>query len=178
MVLIRRWLQNCFANHEECSQSNSSNLYPRRLLEISGDGTMPTLRVIACSDMSMFPYAALSYCWGGSQRVVLQRENYTALSEKLKYDALPQTVKGAVQITRNLGLGHLWIDALCLNSAPPFFKKESHCVWGLSRQLGLSERGAERSKARSQAKNPPNQPTPARAKCVVGQRHTRTQELP
>jgi hypothetical protein len=37
-----------------------------------------------------------------------------------------------------------------LSSAPPFFKRESHIVWGLSRQLGLSERGAERSKARSQ----------------------------
>jgi len=41
-----------------------------------------------------------------------------------------------------------------LSSAPPFFKRESHCVWGLSRQLGLSERGVERSFAPLKAKNP------------------------
>jgi hypothetical protein len=42
-----------------------------------------------------------------------------------------------------------------LSSAPLFFKRESHRVWGLSRQLGLSERDAERgAKLALKAKKP------------------------
>jgi hypothetical protein len=55
-----------------------------------------------------------------------------------------------------------------LSSVPPFFKRESHCVWGLSRQLGLSERGVERSKARSQGEKPSEVKEPLSQCLLVG----------
>jgi hypothetical protein len=67
---------------------------------------------------------------------------------------ISRATAGICQLSIRANFVH--IESVGLSSAPLFFKRESHYVWGLSRQPGLSERGAERgAKLALKAKNPP-----------------------
>jgi hypothetical protein len=58
---------------------------------------------------------ALSYCWGGDQKIKLEtRHILDGKPWHLPEDLLPQTILDAVVTTRNLGIEYLWIDALCI----------------------------------------------------------------
>ncbi|KAK5654255.1 hypothetical protein OQA88_7430 [Cercophora sp. LCS_1] len=60
------------------------------------------------------PYAALSYCWGGSQTLVLSHDTHQAWLAGMEVASLPQTIKDAVAVMQSLGMTYLWIDALCI----------------------------------------------------------------
>ncbi|RSM05556.1 hypothetical protein CDV31_009547 [Fusarium ambrosium] len=59
-------------------------------------------------------YAALSYCWGGKQVVQTTSQTIVRHRTRINFQDLPQTIKDAVIVTENLGLDHLWVDALCI----------------------------------------------------------------
>lgn len=65
------------------------------------------------------PYAALSYCWGGSQSMILTTSNVDSLTQRIDRSKLPQTVEDAIKSVRRLGLRFLWIDALCIMQDSP-----------------------------------------------------------
>ncbi|KAK0613188.1 heterokaryon incompatibility protein-domain-containing protein [Immersiella caudata] len=115
MQLARGWLQECVAEHKQCVTSDAAGVGPKRLLRIDEiDGEL-LLRVVECSDLSTVPhYAALSYCWGGQQTVVLNCENRDAWADGLPASAIPKTIHDACNVTRDLGLNHLWVDSLCI----------------------------------------------------------------
>ncbi|KAJ3467886.1 hypothetical protein MRS44_005450 [Fusarium solani] len=60
------------------------------------------------------PYAALSYCWGGEQIVQTTAQSILRHRTRINFQDLPQTIKDAVVVTENIGLEHLWVDALCI----------------------------------------------------------------
>jgi hypothetical protein len=66
------------------------------------------------SNISPLQYAALSYCWGGDQSVVLLQRNLQSWFSEIPYSSLPQTIKDAIKITSELSLVYLWVDALCI----------------------------------------------------------------
>lgn len=62
-------------------------------------------------------YAALSYCWGDSPGLELNKttmENVTSRFDPFPLDKLPHTLQEAVRMTRSLRIAYLWIDALCI----------------------------------------------------------------
>lgn len=62
-------------------------------------------------------YAALSYCWGDSPGLELNKttmENVTSRLDPFPLDKLPLTLQEAVRMTRSLRIKYLWIDALCI----------------------------------------------------------------
>ena len=61
-------------------------------------------------------YITLSHCWGGTLR-----QDHTTMASTLRsrqsrilYDELPHSFRDAVEITRQLRVRYLWIDALCI----------------------------------------------------------------
>jgi hypothetical protein len=67
-------------------------------------------------------YVALSHCWGlptdaEKEQFCTTRKNYDHRLEGFSIDDLPKTFTDAVQVTRELGKQHLWIDALCIIQA-------------------------------------------------------------
>ena len=56
----------------------------------------------------------LSHCWGTLKCLTLTSVNYKYLEAGFKLIELPKTFREAVEITRNLGIRYLWIDALCI----------------------------------------------------------------
>ena len=60
------------------------------------------------------PYAALSYCWGDAQNVVLTKANVEAWYTEISVSSLPQSIQDALLVVNRLGLEYLWVDALCI----------------------------------------------------------------
>lgn len=65
-------------------------------------------------DLSTVEYAALSYVWGGPQRVTLLNQNRAALQQDGALKDLPRTLADAIAFTAALRFRYLWIDAICI----------------------------------------------------------------
>ena len=59
-------------------------------------------------------YAALSYCWGKSPPFITLASSIKEYLEGIELSSMPKTFQDAVQVTRDLGIRFLWIDALCI----------------------------------------------------------------
>lgn len=89
---------------------------PRRLLDVDAFKS-PCLDLRLVEDAnSNYPYATLSHCWGK----VTGAKSTTTIStlnerrKRISFSDMPLTFRHAVEITRNLKLRYLWIDALCI----------------------------------------------------------------
>ncbi|KAH9226247.1 hypothetical protein K456DRAFT_1903963, partial [Colletotrichum gloeosporioides 23] len=60
------------------------------------------------------PYAALSYCWGGDQPGKTTKSRLEAYSWTVPWENIGKTIQDAVEVTNNLGLSYLWVDAFCI----------------------------------------------------------------
>ncbi|EEU35828.1 uncharacterized protein NECHADRAFT_77212 [Fusarium vanettenii 77-13-4] len=110
----RHWLQDCVQNHVECSRLTTRRSFtPTRLIKIF---TRQGRRILQLTEPhgGQVPYAALSYCWGGEQIVQTTTQSILRHRTRINFQDLPQTIKDAVVVTENLGLQHLWVDALCI----------------------------------------------------------------
>lgn len=114
---INHWMKDCLQNHPLCAQDPEPAIYPSRLLDLRG----PKISIV--SDTSQLretktPYATLSYSWGPNpQQLTLTTDNQYELYAHVAEDALQPTFLDAIQVTRSLGLGFLWIDSLCIIQA-------------------------------------------------------------
>lgn len=119
---IKNWLEECSTTHSECQQLQQGNKSlgklasgPRRLLYLFGNVSHPQIRLQENDPADKAPqYIALSYCWGGDQPFKLLNHLVQLWAKDMPYDQLPQTLKDAIQVTMDLGMKHLWIDALCI----------------------------------------------------------------
>lgn len=117
LPLARLWLNNCIRNHTKCERARikgRERWKPTRLIHINEfDNSM---RLVEGDDIP-FPvtYGTLSHCWGQIPgKLVLKAANMKELKKKIpQFDKL-KTFQDAVDIARQLGLGYLWIDSLCI----------------------------------------------------------------
>ena len=86
------------------SKAKQPTAYPSGLLETKS----------SAGEKRPLPYAALSYCWGGEQSFKLTHDRVTGWRSSIPYEELPQTLKDAFIVCLKLGIGCLWVDALCI----------------------------------------------------------------
>ncbi|KAF0328443.1 heterokaryon incompatibility protein [Colletotrichum asianum] len=100
--------------HEGCKFSRNTVL-PSRVLDV-GTIEEPSLQLFVNETEKRGEYIALSYCWGGKQKVLLRRHTLTEMSTQagIQEETLQQSVKDAVKVTRKLGFRYLWVDAFCI----------------------------------------------------------------
>ena len=108
--LARIWLKNCLEQHSECSRLEATAL-PARVLYVGGASEEPRLLI---TNGTRGTYVALSHCWGGDVPTRLTTKTESLWKTGIPFQALPQTFRDAVTITRALGINHLWIDCLCI----------------------------------------------------------------
>lgn len=112
---IKSWFHTCCETHPECPVPTERPL-PTRLLYVGSElGDSRTVRVHEAHGETG-TYAALSYCWGGPQPVVLREDTYKRMTsaDGIELRTLPLTIQDAVRVTRSLGLKYLWVDAICI----------------------------------------------------------------
>jgi hypothetical protein len=84
---------------------------PTRLIDTQSIGSSSGIRLVSTHnlDFNLNPvYCTLSHCWGK------RTSNSSELAQEILLDALPQTFRDAVYMSRHLGVRYLWIDSLCV----------------------------------------------------------------
>lgn len=109
--LMRGWLHECLTTHEHHDQVQYS---PSRLVEIVGHTPEISLRLRDNMQNERKAYIALSYCWGGPQRLTTTKATLAAWKNNIPANLLPQTIIDAVNVAGELGVSYLFVDSLCI----------------------------------------------------------------
>lgn len=94
---------------------------PKRLIDLLPDdgqdshGEPHSKLIFSENILETFPkYTALSYCWGDERNFKTTRATVEAFHQNIPTTELPCTFKEAFELTRQLGIRYIWIDALCI----------------------------------------------------------------
>ena len=93
--------------HEGCPRI-SMNILPSRVIDVE------KICLHETEGRETGNYVALSYCWGGDQKMKTTKENIASKKISIKLEHLPRTLQDAIQVCRQLAIRYLWIDALCI----------------------------------------------------------------
>ena len=87
---------------------------PKMLIDVGSLGGRHP-RLIMSQDLyrQNIRYATLSYCWGNAN-FCTTKENENSHKQQLPLQLIPGTLQDAINLTRNLQIQFLWIDALCI----------------------------------------------------------------
>ena len=109
----RIWIEECQMKHINCPTPEDP-LLPTRVVDVGNEeGTSP-IKLRVGTNQERAKYAALSYCWGGSQSVALVKSTLDTMKGGISTHNLPKTLCDAIEVTKKLGLSFLWVDALCI----------------------------------------------------------------
>jgi hypothetical protein len=108
---IQDWLVEC-ADHNQCPRQTETIL-PTRVIEVAPMDAPDRPQLLVTAGMKG-RYAALSYCWGQNSYGELKQSHLKKYLEHLDVDALPQTLRDAIVVTKSISVPYLWVDALCI----------------------------------------------------------------
>lgn len=107
-----KWLQTCLKNHDKCPKQLSP--LPSRVIDVGRQGSDSREPFLHISQGESGSWLALSHCWGSEQTFTTTSGNLESFSQRIQMNALPETFKDAIMITRRLGYQYVWIDSLCI----------------------------------------------------------------
>ena len=122
-------------NHSKCRPDSDSailRMQPRLLVDVGEQGHSDTVFLCETAHILMpngttdLKYTAVSHMWnaiaGFSGTVTA---NFEQRKRQIIVNDLPETMKDAIKVTRELGIRYLWIDTLCvINDNIDFFEAE------------------------------------------------------
>ncbi len=117
-------MEDC-ETHPECTSHNFfgskipemtkdafESILPKRMIFLGEKAK--TARLIDTPLDTRVSYAALSYCWGENATFMTFKKTLKDFEKAIPVDDLPQTIKDAFCLTKELGLDYLWVDAICI----------------------------------------------------------------
>ncbi|KAI0537941.1 hypothetical protein GGR58DRAFT_501713 [Xylaria digitata] len=110
-LIAKGWLRNCLSNHQQCQVTRSRVLPSRALCLSHRDASIHIELEMNPPDNIQFVFP--SYRWG-DQKLKLTQKSVNELIRGIPLSSLPATLKDAVQVTHELDIPYLWIDALCI----------------------------------------------------------------
>ncbi|KAI0011862.1 HET-domain-containing protein [Xylariaceae sp. FL0662B] len=124
---ILKWANGCQLNHDACNLRFSTSqppneTTPKRLIHVGKCGQADARLVDARPIMaggSQARYVALSYCWGRNHTgIITTDDNVNQMMRGFRLTQVSNSIQDAIEVTRKLGIGYLWVDAL-------YWKEES-----------------------------------------------------
>jgi hypothetical protein len=136
LKLAKEWILDCSRQHQSCGKLETDGSFtPNRLIYV-GTVKRPTICLIErfsplnTQGLSYFP---LSHCWGEEVGLKLLKANYDAMKEGIAAEVLPLNFRHAIQITRDLDVGYIWIDSLCIiQDSPDDWARESVLITNIA----------------------------------------------
>jgi hypothetical protein len=151
IALGKTWLATCLKNHTSCGKkSRHANIFcsdnVHYITDFSGDGLVPSrllafpitppsernadiVRLVLSTELDEnTEYVALSHRWGPSTSLscTLKSNIEYHKQDGIPYNDVPKTFQDAIDVTRGLGFGYLWIDCLCIiQDSPEDWKSEA-----------------------------------------------------
>jgi Heterokaryon incompatibility protein (HET) len=125
---LQSCLEECETRHIECGKDNpeppDSTMHlaspapppnlPTRVLDIVGFEKSSVVKLYVTKANEQSRYIALSYCWGGQQRLTTTLWTLAKRVKGIPKSRLPQTIRDAIEVTQRLGFRYLWVDSLCI----------------------------------------------------------------
>ena len=111
-------LKNCQDHPAGCPSSEEPFLPTRALDLIFKDKEHALRRHVSCPGQTA-QYAAMSYCWGGPQKLITTAQSIHSMTTGFELETVPSILRDAILVTRQLGIQYLWIDALCIVQDSP-----------------------------------------------------------
>jgi hypothetical protein len=118
------WADRCEKYHTACNGNSpwlnsGDTVGPARLLYVGLPG-QPNVKLVQTNGRRL-GYVALSYCWGDPHSGLLTtKETIGRITTRgVPLAELSQSIQDAVEVTRRLGMGYLWVDALCIIQKQP-----------------------------------------------------------
>lgn len=121
-VVAKQWISDCIRGHD-CStrlplqeQESSRSLLqgPSRLVDVEAFHRSSSDVRLIDNDGTAERYTTLSYCWGKTRTFITTSRSLRLRQARIRYNYLPKTFREAIQITKQLGIRYIWIDALCI----------------------------------------------------------------
>lgn len=119
LSICRTWVEHCKGRQGlECSSPSWARHLKKpefgefRVVDVENE------QIVGLGDFAECDYAALSYVWGGFETVKLVERNREELSSRgrlnLAQAGLANTIRSAIEVTKELGFRYLWVDSLCI----------------------------------------------------------------
>jgi hypothetical protein len=108
-------MEECLETHEECKQAfstTSAPFFPKRTISVGPNNN--NIKLVENRDSTTDQYTCLSHCWGTQQSLKTTKSSLVSHLDSLPYNGLPKTFQNAIDLTRRMGIRHIWIDSLCI----------------------------------------------------------------
>lgn len=109
----KNWIEQCLAKHKVC-RSQGKSMLPTRVMDLGLRSDTSSIKLHISKEKESADYSALSYCWGESRTYVLITRTLGAWTHEITVEKLPKTLQVAIEVTRELSIRYLWVDALCI----------------------------------------------------------------
>jgi hypothetical protein len=106
----KEWLNNCLRNHDHSLDRAATR--PSRLVAVGTEDGSEPIKIVDGS-VADKEYLAVSYRWG-AETLLTTTKTLERSYDSIPWNQLPQTFQDAISIARELGIGHLWVDSLCI----------------------------------------------------------------
>jgi hypothetical protein len=109
--LVKRWINLCKNEHgAACDRPDRGKSPAKRLIDVEKNC------IVDGADVD--EYFTLSYVWGTAAQFMLIKDVVQdSMKEGFFSDIgtkIPQSIRDAMQVCRNIGVRYLWVDALCI----------------------------------------------------------------
>lgn len=103
----------CSTEHSSCKKAETSTLPKRTVFfQQANNGDINVKLQEHKGDEGK--YAALSHCWGSIPSCTTTSKNFRAYAHAIPWTALSITFRDSIEFCLELGIHHIWIDALCI----------------------------------------------------------------
>ncbi|KAK6330178.1 hypothetical protein TWF730_004674 [Orbilia blumenaviensis] len=114
LQLSKTWFNECCTG-----DSPTGSFTPGKLIEINREGTGPwDLKLRDYDDPNTErrrgPYAALSYSWGGDQKMITTSGTLEDHKQGIDFNKLAKNMQDVIKVSFNLGISYVWIDSFCI----------------------------------------------------------------
>jgi hypothetical protein len=99
---------------------------PRRLLDLGDSASDPHVRLVISAEhfqghnkddeanSRTHNFITLRHRWGRVEMPKLETSNESTFRQSIAFEVLPKTFQHAIELTRQLNVRYLWIDAMCI----------------------------------------------------------------
>ncbi|KAL2105531.1 hypothetical protein VUR80DRAFT_8220 [Thermomyces stellatus] len=103
-------VEKCRESHQNCG-AKEVGVLPKMVLDVSASESSGRIFLRAPDQQMRGDYVALSYCWGGPQKIVTTIANNAEHRQRgIELSRLPRTIADAVHVTESLGIPFLADD--------------------------------------------------------------------
>jgi hypothetical protein len=110
---VNSMLQSCSTGHKSCL-AVEDRLLPKRTISFQKSPSGDISVKLQEHEAEKGRYIALSHCWGSAPTCTTTHQNLKEYQSTIPWMALPTTFRDSIIFSLELGIHHLWIDALCI----------------------------------------------------------------